>query len=188
MALAIAASVMSAKGRGDDTVPVAGSSVSAVELTDGRSLEGMGGAQEGVAAEIAEPGDNCWVQAADRYGVDAWLLYSIATQESGINPRALGRNRDGTYDIGVMQINSTHLPRLAKYGIRLEHLWDACMNIHVGAWILAQAIQQFGANWNAVGAYNAGTAKSKKRDALRAKYASRVHGIYRRYVRMHVGQ
>lgn len=118
------------------------------------------------------------------YGFDPWLLYSIATQESGLNPRALNRNADGTFDIGMMQVNTKHLPLLATYGIQLEDLWDPCTNIHAGAWVLAHGVKVFGANWNAVGAYNAGTKKSKERDALRAKYANRVHGIYRRYLRV----
>lgn len=186
MALAITASAASANVRAEDTFPVSGSSVSADARTDGRSVVEIDGKPSPLSGGVPEASDNCWVRASDRYGVDPWLLYSIATQESGLNPGAIGKNRNGTYDIGVMQINSIHLPRLAKYGIRLEHLWEPCMNIHVGAWVLAQAIREFGANWNAVGAYNAGTARTEKRDALRAKYASRVHRIYRRYVsRLH---
>ncbi len=35
------------------------------------------------------------------------LLRSIAEAESGLNPAAINRNSNGTYDFGVMQINSS---------------------------------------------------------------------------------
>lgn len=184
MALCLMASVVCAEGRGDDLVPVIESSDSVITAIADPDVNGPLDASQGIAQDTVEVEENCWVSAANRYGVDAWLLYSIATQESGLNPRAINRNKNGTYDIGIMQINSSHLPRLATYGIRNEHLWNPCMNINVGAWVLAQAIREFGANWSAVGAYNAGTKRSKDRDALRASYANRVYSIYRRHVRL----
>ena len=54
---------------------------------------------------------NCWDKAARYYHVDPYLLYAIANVESGMNPYAVGQNRDGTRDVGLMQINSSHLPR-----------------------------------------------------------------------------
>ena len=32
---------------------------------------------------------NCWVDAGTRYQIDPWLLYSIAQQESSLNPLAV---------------------------------------------------------------------------------------------------
>jgi len=113
---------------------------------------------------------SCFEDAAAWYGVNVNLLYAIAKTESGLNPKAINRsNRNGSYDIGMMQINSSWLPALRKYGITENQLYDACTSIQVGAWILAQNIQKMGVTWNAVGAYNA-------RDAeLRLKYARRVY-------------
>ena len=45
----------------------------------------------------------------------------------------MGRNRDGSRDIGLMQINSSWLPTLVGHGINDHHLFDACTSIHVGA-------------------------------------------------------
>jgi len=53
-----------------------------------------------------------------------------------------------------MQINSSWLPKLRKYGIGVNELFDPCTSIQVGAWILAQNIQRLGHSWEAVGAYN----------------------------------
>jgi soluble lytic murein transglycosylase-like protein len=77
----------------------------------------------------------CWDEAAKVYGVDPWLLYGIAKVESSLDPHALNlshQHRTGSYDIGLMQINSRNLPALAGFGIAPEHLWDSCTSIHVG--------------------------------------------------------
>lgn len=110
----------------------------------------------------------CWEEAANWYGVNVYLLYAIAKTESGLNPAAINRNKNGTYDIGLMQINSSWLPVLRKHGIEEKQLYDACTSIQVGAWILADNMRRMGTTWEAVGAYNA------RDTALRVKYAWKV--------------
>ncbi|TFZ00074.1 lytic transglycosylase domain-containing protein [Ramlibacter humi] len=112
---------------------------------------------------------NCWIEAGARYRIDPGLLYAIAQLESGLNPRALGRNRDGSRDVGLMQINSSHLPLLARYGIGEEQLYDPCVSIHVAAWLLAGNFQRMGHSWTAVGAYNAAS------PGKRSLYASKIY-------------
>jgi soluble lytic murein transglycosylase-like protein len=109
----------------------------------------------------------CWDEAATRYGVNTNLLYAIAKTESNFNPAAINRNKNGSYDIGMMQINSSWLPLLRKYGITENQLYDACTSIHVGAWILAQNIRRLGNSWNAVGAYNAADLQRRQAYALK---------------------
>ena len=112
----------------------------------------------------------CWEEAAAYYGVNPYLLYAIAKTESGLRPDAINRgNKNGSYDIGLMQINSSWLPTLRKHGIEEKQLYDPCTNIQVGAWILAHNMQRLGVTWNAVGAYNARDA------ALRTRYAWKVY-------------
>lgn len=119
----------------------------------------------------------CWDEAGAHYQVAPPLLHAIAHVESGLNPRAVGRNANGSEDIGLMQINSSHLPRLSSYGIRREHLFEPCTNVKVGAWILADAFSRHGASWEGVGAYNAGCSSLKGAAciAARTKYAWRVY-------------
>jgi len=104
---------------------------------------------------FAPPAHACWEQAALKYGVNVQLLYAIAKTESSLTPTAVNRsNANGTYDVGLMQINSSWLPRLRQYGITEKDLYEPCVSIDVGAWILAHNIRQFGNTWAAVGAYN----------------------------------
>lgn len=98
---------------------------------------------------------DCFRWAGQRYGLSPTLLQAIAQQESGINPRAINRNTNGSYDIGMMQINSSWLPKLKRHGILEPDLWEPCTNILVGAWILSSNIRELGPTLNALGAYNA---------------------------------
>ena len=108
-----------------------------------------------LAFAAALPAHACWDDAATRYQVSGALLYAIARTESALNPQAVGRNRNGSRDIGLMQINSSWLPALAAHGITERALFEPCTNIHVGAWILAGNVHRLGYTWEAVGAYNA---------------------------------
>lgn len=111
---------------------------------------------------------SCFEQAGIRYGIAPSLLKAISAVESGFNPVARNRNRNGSEDIGHMQINSRWLGVLASYGIGRDQLFDPCVNTHVGAWILAQNISRLGYGWDAIGAYNA------RSPGKRVAYARRV--------------
>ena len=72
----------------------------------------------------------------------------------------ISKNKNGTYDIGPMQINSTWLPLLTERGISPADIQNnPCMNVKVGAWILSKKI----ANRNnlpvGIGDYNSATKK-----------------------------
>lgn len=124
-------------------------------------------------------GWQCWADAAARYNVPVDLLYAIARVETGNRAGLISKpNKNGTYDIGLMQINSMHLPRLAKMGITKKDLIEKpCVNLHVGAMILSEMIARHGYTWVAIGAYNAGSHDK------RVIYARKVFAMHDRIVR-----
>jgi soluble lytic murein transglycosylase-like protein len=100
-------------------------------------------------------GAACFDEAAQRYRIHPDLLKAISKVESNGNPRAVNRsNKNGSRDIGHMQINSSWLRKLGKYGISEQSLFDPCINTFVGAWVLANNFRELGYNWTAIGAYN----------------------------------
>jgi len=120
---------------------------------------------------------NCWNKAAHYYHVDPYLLYAIANVESGMNPYAIGTNHDGTHDVGLMQINSSHFTELERQGINeYRQMAEPCTSIMVGASILSGMIKVYGYNWEAVGAYNAGL--KRENYPQRMVYARKVWKKY----------
>lgn len=103
------------------------------------------------------PWDTCFAKAGAYYSINPLLLKAIARQESSMNPAAVGQNTNGTQDIGLMQINTTHMPKLRRAGLDRQKLLDPCTSIAVGAWVLADAVSRNGMTWKAVGVYHSPT-------------------------------
>lgn len=100
---------------------------------------------------------NCWESSAEKYGIDPFLLAAIGRVESSFNPQAYNRNKDGTEDIGIMQINTKVLREVSRFGITRDQLFEPCVNIDVAAWKLASHFRDYGVTWYAVGAYHSKT-------------------------------
>lgn len=115
------------------------------------------------AQNAPTPYDRYFEAAGNHYNIPPLLLKKIATIESGINPRALNRNANGTLDYGIMQINSAHLKRLARWGITRENIMDPKVNIFVGSWLLSEHIKTHGFNLQAVGRYHSATPVYKEK-------------------------
>jgi len=97
----------------------------------------------------------CFQEAGQLYGINPMVLRSIAKIESNTKPDAVNRNSNGSYDVGLMQINTIWKSTLGEE--RWRHLGDACYNTKTGAWILATCIIKYGYNWQAIGCYNSQT-------------------------------
>ena len=122
---------------------------------------------------------HCYIEAGQRYSVDPWLLKAIAVTESSLRPNILS----ATNDIGLMGINKSWLPTLyRRFGITERDVWEPCMNVYLGAWVLANNYRQYGKTWNAVGAYSAACTRLKGAacQQARLKYVNKVYRNWQR--------
>lgn len=121
---------------------------------------------------------DCIDDAAARHQVNAVVLRAIGWQESRLRPDAIGHNANGSVDLGAFQINSVHLPTLARYGIAPEALIDGCVSAEVAAWHYRRQVDRLGNTWAAVGAYHSAT------PGHAARYANRIAAILTRWQAM----
>lgn len=126
----------------------------------------------------------CFREAGARYSIDPLLLRAIARQESSLNPVAKNFNRDKkgnvlSIDYGLMMINSIHIPKLIRLGViksASDLLNNPCLNVMIGAWVLARHFKVCGVSWICLGSYNAGF--KDESEGRRLKYARRVYAKY----------
>jgi soluble lytic murein transglycosylase-like protein len=98
--------------------------------------------------------DPIFEKAGRDFGIESSLLKRIAMIESSLNPGAINQNKNGTVDIGLMQINSMHLKRLGKVGVTRQSLLDPEVNVYVAALLLSSHIRKRGYNLEAIGCYH----------------------------------
>lgn len=115
---------------------------------------------------------SCINHSAVEFHVPASLIVSILSIERGATG-TISRNKNGTYDMGPMQINSSWLPTLKKHGYSANDIiYDACKNVHVGTWILASNISKSNKVWNGIGNYHS------HKSSLNYAYATKVKNIF----------
>jgi len=116
----------------------------------------------------------CLLMAANTYNVPPAIMIGIMHVEGGHIGQAQGPNVNGTYDLGPMQVNTRWVPELAKMW-RVNQLtaytWlrdDACVNVHVAAWIVRQKIAETGSYYGGISHYHSAT------PGLGSTYAAKV--------------
>ena len=115
---------------------------------------------------------NCINESAKMYHVPAILIISVLNVEQG-KVGIEKKNKNGSYDLGPMQINTSWWPKLLTYGITKHDVqYNPCMNVRVGAWILARAISDGKDLISSVGDYNSHAPQYNLR------YANKVRVIY----------
>lgn len=106
---------------------------------------------------IFDQREACIEHAAAYYSAQPDIIRAVMRTENGKTGQ-IRHNKNGSIDIGAMQINSIHLPELAKYGITQAMLTnDECLNIHVGTYYLQKSIITAPNYWNGVGKYHSAT-------------------------------
>ena len=103
---------------------------------------------------LSQASTNYFEEAGEYYRIDPKILYSIAKKESNFNTNAINRNSNGSVDIGIMQINSSHLKEIEKFGFKKEHLFNPKINIYAGAWLLKRCFNKHGVSKDGITCYN----------------------------------
>lgn len=129
----------------------------------------------------------CFNDASKRYNVNIKLLQAHAIKESSLNPKAINRVGD-CEAVGIMQIHCQWFPKLKeKYNVTRDMLLDdPCLNINVGAWIIASNFAERGVSWDTVGGYYAGFTSAN--ESHRRWYYSGKGGIKEIYERLKHGE
>lgn len=118
----------------------------------------------------------CLMLASQTYSVPPAVLVGIYKAEGGKIGQEVA-NKNGSYDLGPMQINSIWLPELSRtWGVNeaTAHKWvrdDACTNVGVAAWILRGHLDETKSLSQAIAYYHSRTPQ------YGTKYKSRVIGI-----------
>lgn len=120
----------------------------------------------------------CINRAAITYYVPATLILAVIKTEGGRNGMAR-KNKNGTYDYGVMQVNSRWLSKIKPYGYTEQDLqYSPCKNVEVGTWILSQSIAEAAALPKGVGNYHSHT------ENLNQKYHQKVQQFHQEIYRI----
>jgi hypothetical protein len=122
----------------------------------------------------------CFEEAGKEHSISPELLKSIARVETCLNYKAVNTNRNGSSDLGLMQINSAWIDILNLK--RDELITDPCYNVMTGAGILKRCIDRHGYTWESVGCYNA---KSKEK---RVGYSWKIYHELKREKARSVGK
>lgn len=102
----------------------------------------------------------CVQQAASVHGVPEALILAVLETEGG-RPGLARRNRDGSHDLGPMQVNTRWVRR---EGLNARDLRDhGCYNLHVGAAILARELRAAPDLATGVGNYHSRTPRHHRR-------------------------
>lgn len=119
--------------------------------------------------------ETCVQAAASRYHLPLPVFQAVLTTEGGWDGLRK-KNTNGSFDLGRAQINTIHLPELAKFGISEESLVnDACTNLHVAAYRLRFEINRAEDFWGGVGNYHSRTPHLNK--AYRERVLRNLQGI-----------
>ena len=124
----------------------------------------------------------CFDRAGAAYDIPPALLESIAYFESGHNPEAVHHNQNGSFDYGLMQINSCWLKTLGPE--RWQCLSDPCFNAMVGAWILKDCIDRFGYTWDCLSCYRSGKPLHALKDTVRDDVIAYIERIQNHFTRI----
>jgi hypothetical protein len=84
---------------------------------------------------------DCIDAASQSFGIHQDILYAILMVEGGSVGEDSRSNKNGTYDIGLFQLNSIHRQTFESMGISEDQLRDdGCTNALAAAWHLKRVL------------------------------------------------
>jgi hypothetical protein len=125
----------------------------------------------------------CLLMSAHLYSVPPAVLTGIHQVEGGHIGQEVGPNKNGTYDLGPMQINTSWLPLLAsRWGVSQDtaRRWvrdDACTNAGVAAWIVRENLNETGDLGTAIAYYHSRTPYYNEPYRAKVIGAMQRHGL-----------
>ncbi len=113
--------------------------------------------------------EQCITETSKRFKLPDILLKAVLAVEAG-KTGEIRINKNGTYDLGPMQVNSVWLSKFSNYIATEEILYNGCANLQVGAWILKYSINKANGDlWQGIGNYHSNTTTNHY------KYRSKVY-------------
>ncbi|MBR4765331.1 MAG: transglycosylase SLT domain-containing protein [Clostridia bacterium] len=122
------------------------------------------------------------IYKAQQNGIDPDLIFCIMWRESNFNPNEISRNSNGSYDYGLMQINSSNFSFLSqKIGITsMYDLLDPYKNIDCGVYYIAAYMRKYGDMNKALMCYNLGEGGAQRKWSQGIYYSSYSKSIIER--------
>jgi len=109
--------------------------------------------------------ERCIKFNSDHFGVPELAIRAILDVEGG-KVCTVSKNSNGSFDLGLMQINTINLgyiqdeyPQVTPSDIACK----PCLNITIGAWILSKRINETKDIWKGIGHYHSKTPKYRDR-------------------------
>lgn len=97
---------------------------------------------------------------AQEYGIPLAEIYAVMSCESSFRDGLVCKNKNGSRDVGLMQINSCNLKEIEALGL---DVFDARDNIEAGVYLLKKCIDAFDGDVKCgIMAYNRGIAGARR--------------------------
>ena len=135
----------------------------------------------GVALACPLTYSDCLFDVEAAYGLPSGLLSAVAVVE-GAGEGYAHRNANGTVDMGLMQVNTVHWPRIDDLLDGRASPWHAiysrCYSAALGGWVLAHKLRDAGDLptpddfWLSVGAYYSNGPERRR------EYGERVRDVW----------
>lgn len=119
---------------------------------------------------LDQPVAECIALASKEFSVPPLAITLVMAAEGG-RVGSVRKNKNGSVDMGPMQVNTIFSQVLGKYGITNHMVTnDLCVNIRVGTWHLKSEMNRVhGDLWKGIGNYHSRTPSFNKKYVIKVK-------------------